>query len=360
MFSPSLLWAQSNPGVITSGAVTPGHVATFINPWSIQDGGALPSGTITLGTSASATNPQRSGFANTGLYYSGTGSGVGDGKEVDFSSAGTAGAGIGYESSYGFGYLMLAAGGGPQPWYVETCNGGANLCFADTYGIRFSVQTHDSNGSPPDSFLFRNAANGTGALVWTSNLTYSGATSGLSELSAGVISVDTTAVGNSSGSMKMTNLTATGSITNSGITADTGLTDATVCEDTTNHKFWSGSGTLGICLGTSSLRYKTNVVNITDGLEEIEALHPINFYYKKGYGDNGIHEQYGFLAEDVVKVLPKLTALDKDGKPNSVDILGMVPITIKAIQEQQEEIKALSPGAFPFHKCFFNLLVCPN
>jgi hypothetical protein len=125
------------------------------------------------------------------------------------------------------------------------------------------------------------------------------------------------------------------------ITSDAGLTDANVCEDTTLHGLHAGSGTLGVCLGTSSKRYKNRIVDLSDGLAQIMALEPKNFFYNPDHGDYGAREQYGFLAEDVVDILPKLTALDSDGKPNSVDILGMVPILVKAMQEQQAKIAAL-------------------
>lgn len=132
-----------------------------------------------------------------------------------------------------------------------------------------------------------------------------------------------------------------GLFTNKGITSDATHTDASVCEDTTTHIFYSGSGTLGVCLGTSSLRYKSIIGAFDVGLDEVMQLKPIHYLYKKGYGDNGAHPQYGFGAEDVVNVLPQLVAKDKNGLPNSVDMLGMVPVLVAAIQKQQHEIDEL-------------------
>lgn len=135
-----------------------------------------------------------------------------------------------------------------------------------------------------------------------------------------------------------------GTIAVSGITTDVTHTDSSVCQDTTTHQFYFGSGTLGICLGTSSLRYKNDWRPMDDGLSSVMALKPGNYFYKPGYGDGGTKLQYGFLAEDTVNVLPKLTGLDADGKPNSVDILGMVPVIVKAVQQQQAEIEAVASG----------------
>lgn len=133
----------------------------------------------------------------------------------------------------------------------------------------------------------------------------------------------------------------TGAMIVSGITSDSGKTDATICEDTTVHQLYSGSGTLGICLGTSSARYKHDINSLGLGLNEILKLKPVTFYYKNGYGDNGARLQYGLIAEDVRSIVPNLVALDDKGEPNSVDLLGMTPILINAVREQQNEIKVI-------------------
>jgi hypothetical protein len=50
----------NNPGLISAGAITAGHIATFVTPWSIQDGGAVSSLSVATaaacsGNSATAT-----------------------------------------------------------------------------------------------------------------------------------------------------------------------------------------------------------------------------------------------------------------------------------------------------------------
>lgn len=151
----------------------------------------------------------------------------------------------------------------------------------------------------------------------------------------------------------------TGLVALPSITTDATHTTATVCEDTTTHALYSGSGTVGICLGTSSVRYKEHISPIVTGLDKIKEFKPINYYYIKGHGDDGAKEQFGFLAEDVYQVEPRLVGLDSEGRPNNVDLVGMIPLMVDAIRTQQEELDVMH-GAFPFHKCFFSLLVCPN
>lgn len=124
------------------------------------------------------------------------------------------------------------------------------------------------------------------------------------------------------------------------ITSDSGLTDATVCEDTTVHGLHAGSGTLGICLGTSSARYKTNIVELPPSLQNILALRPVNFNLDPTHGDPN-KTQYGFIAEDAVSVYPDLVGLDKDGRPNTFDYLGLVAPLVKSVQEQQKEIDSI-------------------
>lgn len=116
-------------------------------------------------------------------------------------------------------------------------------------------------------------------------------------------------------------------------TSDTATTDSTACLATTGGKLLKGTGTLGICLGTSSARFKQDIAPMGAGLAEIERLAPKNFFYKKDFGDNGKRQQYGFLAEDVVKVLPGITTPDKDGKPLAVDLLALVPVLVNAVKQ---------------------------
>lgn len=124
------------------------------------------------------------------------------------------------------------------------------------------------------------------------------------------------------------------------IASDATHTDSTVCQDTTTHNLYAGSGTLGICLGTSSARFKHGIAPLAPGLAEIMRLRPVSYYLNAGHGDPA-KQLYGFTAEDMRPVLPKLVGLDAGGNPSSADYLGLVPVLVKAVQEQQAEIEAL-------------------
>jgi hypothetical protein len=77
------------------------------------------------------------------------------------------------------------------------------------------------------------------------------------------------------------------------------------------------------------------------GLAQILALRPISYRYKPNIGQDANPLHYGFAAEQVVKVMPKLVGLDPAGRPNSVDWAGVVPVLVNAIQQQQVEIDRL-------------------
>lgn len=136
-------------------------------------------------------------------------------------------------------------------------------------------------------------------------------------------------------------ITASGPIINSGITTDATLTDHAVCVVTGTGQFYYGSGSGGACLGTSSKRFKDQIADETEGLEQVASLEPKAFHYRDGYGYDPKHEFHGFIAEDVVKVLPQCVGLDSTGKPNTVDELCMLPFFVNAIKQQQAEIETL-------------------
>lgn len=118
-------------------------------------------------------------------------------------------------------------------------------------------------------------------------------------------------------------------------------TDRTLCRDTSNNAVYTGTGTLGICLGTSSRRFKKDIQNLDAGLAEIVRLIPRKFYYNdKRYGDV-TKQQYGFIAEESVDILPSLVGHDDQGRVNTFDYMGLVPVLVKAVQDQQKEIEVL-------------------
>lgn len=115
--------------------------------------------------------------------------------------------------------------------------------------------------------------------------------------------------------------------------SDTATLDSTACIASSGGKLLKGTGTLGICLGTSSREFKQDIVSMGAGLAEIVQLEPKNFFYKKGFGDDNKRLQYGLIAEEVAQILPGVTTADSTGKPQAVDLLALVPVLINAVKQ---------------------------
>jgi len=91
---------------------------------------------------------------------------------------------------------------------------------------------------------------------------------------------------------------------------------------------------------TSSLRYKSDVVNATHGLADVLKLRSVTY---KGKND-GDRIFGGLIAEEVHEAgLTEFVAYDKEGRPDAIHYGNMVALLTKAIQEQQamiDELKA--------------------
>jgi hypothetical protein len=118
-----------------------------------------------------------------------------------------------------------------------------------------------------------------------------------------------------------------------------------------------GSGNIGAPSGNniynaSDERLKENMVELTDGLDKIKKLKPYSFNWKKGFDKDleGV-TQYGFGAHQAKSVDEKLVEkfsendIELDGEtikdPLRVNEKHVIPLLVKAIQEQQEQIETL-------------------
>ena len=104
-----------------------------------------------------------------------------------------------------------------------------------------------------------------------------------------------------------------------------------------------GSGTVGGSAITSDLRLKSNVVESTLGIKEIMQLTPkIYDKYKTTKKIDRINKEVGFIAQEVVDVIPEIV-----GQPENEDELYkiyydmLIPVLTRGIQEQQMQIEAL-------------------
>lgn len=236
---------------------------------------------------------------------------------------------------------------------------GANFTLVNDGGGGFVVQNEAQSAVVPVQAGKFYALDASGNVNIGLNLT---AVGGVSTVSGGYFSLSSSAtqsntgqdtfarrngagqlgIGTASNNNSGTLIAATATFTT--VASDTATADSTACIRSSDGLLLKGTGTLGICLGTSSARFKNHIQGLhSNGLDQVLSLRPRQFFYNKGYGDSGARLQYGFVAEEVVKVMPELVGLDANSRPNSVDILGMIPkAIIPSIQELSAQMNSLS------------------
>jgi hypothetical protein len=90
---------------------------------------------------------------------------------------------------------------------------------------------------------------------------------------------------------------------------------------------------------TSSQRYKNTIQDATHGLTELLTLRPVTY---KG-NDDGDLVFGGLIAEEVHDAgLTEFVQYDEDDQPDALAYGNMVSLCIKAIQQQQATITALT------------------
>ncbi len=94
---------------------------------------------------------------------------------------------------------------------------------------------------------------------------------------------------------------------------------------------YAGTGTIQ----TSDIRLKENVRSLNYGLDEVMDLRPVSYTWKK---DSTHKINLGLIAQEVLKVVPEAVNVPKDGSYLGMNYSNLVPVLIKAVQEQQKLI----------------------
>ncbi len=100
----------------------------------------------------------------------------------------------------------------------------------------------------------------------------------------------------------------------------------------------------GAC-GTSSIRYKENVKNLSYGLSEIKQLRSVVFNYKNfdhNTFEGRTKNRIGFIAEEMVNVIPEVVIWNEENQIDGIDYAFLTSVLTKGIQEQQLQIEAQS------------------
>lgn len=94
----------------------------------------------------------------------------------------------------------------------------------------------------------------------------------------------------------------------------------------------------------SSIKYKTNINQMSDALEKVKDLRGVIFNWRAAdYPEMNFSEkqQVGLIAEEVEKVIPQLVHSDNNGE-KSVDYSKLTAVLIEAVKEQQQQINMLT------------------
>ena len=137
------------------------------------------------------------------------------------------------------------------------------------------------------------------------------------------------------------------------------VTPATANGNTNYHLYSTGAGAYRFYVGAggtvfatnttisslSDARYKENIRDLDAGLSEIIALQPRKFDWKEGKGAN-IKNARGFIAQEFEQVFPDLIDEWRDEAPEGEEPYksvraDLIPVLVKAIQEQQAMIDTL-------------------
>jgi Chaperone of endosialidase len=96
----------------------------------------------------------------------------------------------------------------------------------------------------------------------------------------------------------------------------------------TNSGMWSGS----------DARLKKEIHDATHGLTQVLKMHPVTYKWKSG-GDETV--QLGFIAQDIQKIVPEVVHADGRTQMLSINYPALLPVVVKAAQEQQQIIQRL-------------------
>lgn len=124
---------------------------------------------------------------------------------------------------------------------------------------------------------------------------------------------------------------------------------------------WTGSAIAFRVDGTnvgnvtpSDERLKTDIADIDGALSIINSLRPVSFRYDQAKSPIGFAPgvQFGFVAQELELLIPEIVsewtidaARPEETTYKQVDLLRLVPLLVKAIQEQQAQIDQMKNGS---------------
>jgi len=91
-------------------------------------------------------------------------------------------------------------------------------------------------------------------------------------------------------------------------------------------------------LNVSDARLKKNIANTSYGLSAILKMHPVQYNWREG---DDRDTKIGFLAQELRQVIPEVVVGDEKKETLAVNYTELIPVLVRAIQQQQEQIEVL-------------------
>ncbi|MES1220678.1 MAG: tail fiber domain-containing protein, partial [Bacteroidota bacterium] len=98
---------------------------------------------------------------------------------------------------------------------------------------------------------------------------------------------------------------------------------------------WSANGTIQ----TSDMRLKTNIHSLNYGLREVMNMRPVSYNWKDKPNSN---HKIGLIAQEVRSLVPEVVIGDESKENLGMNYAELVPVLVKAIQEQQKQIETMA------------------
>ena len=116
----------------------------------------------------------------------------------------------------------------------------------------------------------------------------------------------------------------------------TGAGAGSLCLSANNEVTYSA----GASCTVSSARFKHNIATSTTGLDLINQMRPVTFEYNSNIGVPGV--QFGFIAEEVEKLDPRLVVHEASGTPFSVRYENLTAVLALGIQQLDQNLQTIA------------------
>jgi hypothetical protein len=95
----------------------------------------------------------------------------------------------------------------------------------------------------------------------------------------------------------------------------------------------------------SDVKTKNTIEDLNNATELLRELRPVSFYYNEEYSAYDNRLNYGFIAQEYVKVMPDATYVDGDTGLLTIDTMQLIALLVKSNQELAKRIDLLEASS---------------